>query len=70
MERVVSWTELVTLVSPYLPEGRRGRLPFPVEAMLRIHAMQQWFNLSDPGDGRRVARLAAVSGVRRLGRLG
>lgn len=32
MERVVPWTELVALVEP----------------MLRIHFMQQWFNLSDP----------------------
>lgn len=48
MERVVPWSDLVALVSPYMPEGRRGRPPFPVEAMLRIHFMQQWFNLSDP----------------------
>ncbi len=48
MEQVVPWAALVALVSPYLPEGRRGRPPFPVEAMLRIHFMQQWFNLSDP----------------------
>jgi IS5 family transposase len=48
MERVVPWSELVVLVSPYLPEGRRGSPPFAVEAMLRIHFMQQWFNLSDP----------------------
>lgn len=48
MERVVPWTELVALVAPFMPEGRRGRPPFSVEAMLRIHFMQQWFNLSDP----------------------
>ena len=30
------------------PEGKRGRLPFAVETMLRIHFMQQWFTLSDP----------------------
>ena len=48
MERVVPWTELVALVSPHLPEGKRGRPPFPPETMLRIHFMQQWFNLSDP----------------------
>ncbi len=48
MERVVPWAELVALVSPYMPEGRRGRPPFAVEPMLRIHFMQQWFNLSDP----------------------
>ena len=34
-------------MSPYLPEGKRGRPPFAPEAMLRIHFMQQWFNLSD-----------------------
>jgi IS5 family transposase len=31
-----------------MPEGRRGRPPFAVEVMLRVHFMQQWFNLSDP----------------------
>ncbi|AVS95988.1 transposase, partial [Paracidovorax avenae] len=48
MEKVVPWAELVALVSPYLPEGKRGRPPFPCETMLRIHFMQQWFALSDP----------------------
>jgi transposase, IS5 family len=42
MERVVPWPDLVALVSPYLPEGRRGRPPFAPETMLRIHFMQQW----------------------------
>jgi IS5 family transposase len=35
-------------VAPYAPEGRKGRPPFPVETMLRLHFMQQWFTLSDP----------------------
>ena len=48
MERVVPWSDLVALIAPYMPEGRRGRPPFAVEAMLRIHFMQQWFTLSDP----------------------
>jgi IS5 family transposase len=48
MERVVPWSVLVELVAPYAPEGRRGRPPFAVETMLRIHFMQQWFTLSDP----------------------
>jgi IS5 family transposase len=48
MERVVPWGDLVALITPYAPEGRRGRPPFSVEAMLRIHFMQQWFTLSDP----------------------
>jgi IS5 family transposase len=36
------------VVAPFAPEGRRGRPPFSVETMLRIHFMQQWFTLSDP----------------------
>jgi transposase, IS5 family len=48
MERVVPWSDLVALVAPYMPEGKRGRPPFAVEVMLRIHFMQQWFTLSDP----------------------
>jgi transposase, IS5 family len=48
MEQVVPWADLVALVSPYLPEGKRGRPPFPVESLPRIQFMQQWFTLSDP----------------------
>lgn len=48
MEKVVPWADLVALVSPYLPQGKRGRPPFSPETMLRIHFMQQWFALSDP----------------------
>jgi len=48
MNRVVPWAALVELVTPYAPEGKRGRPPFAVETMLRIHFMQQWFTLSDP----------------------
>ena len=29
-------------------EGKRGRTPFAVQTMRRIHFMQQWFTLSDP----------------------
>lgn len=42
MNRVVPWGELVELVSPHAPGGKRGRPPFPVETMLRIHFMHVW----------------------------
>ena len=48
MQQVVPWKDLVQLVAPYAPEGHRGRPLFPVEMLLRIHFMQQWFTLSDP----------------------
>jgi transposase, IS5 family len=38
----------VELVAPFAPEGKRGRPPFAVQTMLRVHFMQQWFTLSDP----------------------
>ena len=49
MEQVVPWAELVELIAPYYPEGKIGRPPFSLLTMLRIHFMQQWFTLSDPG---------------------
>ena len=49
MDQVVPWAALVELIAPYYPEGRTGRPPFSLSTMLRIHFMQQWFTLSDPG---------------------
>jgi len=47
MQRVVPWAELLALIAPYAPRAGTGRPPFALEAMLRIHFMQQWFGLSD-----------------------
>ncbi|RQS03432.1 IS5 family transposase [Burkholderia sp. Bp8998] len=49
MNRVVPWAQLVALIAPHAPNAKTGRPPFAVETMLRIHFLQQWFNLSDPG---------------------
>ena len=49
MDQVVPWAALVELIAPYYPEGRTGRPPFILLTMLRIHFLQQWFTLSDPG---------------------
>ena len=50
MNLVVPWSELVALVTPHAPtrSAKGGRPPFAVQTMLRIHFLQQWFNLSDP----------------------
>ena len=45
----VRWQKMVAVIVPHYPKGERGRRPFPLETMLRIHFMQQWFGLSDPG---------------------
>ncbi|SAI68161.1 ISPssy%2C transposase [Bordetella ansorpii] len=50
MERTVPWDYLAGEIAKHYPKaGKPGRQPYPIETMLRIHFMQQWFNLSDPG---------------------
>lgn len=48
MERAVPWKVLADLIEPHYPKAGRGRHPYRLEMMLRIHFMQQWFALSDP----------------------
>lgn len=49
MNRVVPWAELVAPIEPVYPKPEgAGRPPVSVERMLRLHCLQQWFNLSDP----------------------
>jgi len=48
MDAIVPWNRLTRLIEPHYPQGDLGRPPIPLERMLRIHFLQQWFNLSDP----------------------
>jgi IS5 family transposase len=48
MEQVVPWKSLLCLIEPLYPIAGRGRHPYPLETMLRVHLMQNWFGLSDP----------------------
>lgn len=48
MNAVIPWTALVALIEPHYPRPKRGRPPMPIETMLRIYFLQQWFDLSDP----------------------
>lgn len=48
MEQVVPWKSLLDLIEPLYPVAGRGRHPYPLHTMLRIHLMQNWFGLSDP----------------------
>ena len=49
MEQLVPWEELEGRIAPVYPKPGRGRRPYPLPVMLRIHCLQLWFNLSDPG---------------------
>src|SRR3546814_15680059 len=48
MEQVTPWSALLERIEPAYPKAGRGRRPYPLETMLRIHLMQQWFGYSDP----------------------
>jgi len=48
MNAVMPWAGLTALIEPHYPKAGSGRPPLPLERMLRIYFMQQWFNLSDP----------------------
>src|SRR4029078_3865842 len=47
MEQVVPWPRLVERLRPLYPKGERGRPPIGLERMLRIHFLQQWYELAD-----------------------
>jgi IS5 family transposase len=66
MEAVVPWQSLMGLIEKVYPVAGRGRHPYPLETMLRIHLMQNWFSLSDPG---MEEALYEVAPLRRFARL-
>jgi IS5 family transposase len=48
MDKLIPWQRLESVVEPYYPKSDRGRPPYPLSTMLRIHCLQQWYSLSDP----------------------
>jgi IS5 family transposase len=48
MDAVIPWSRLLGLIEPHYPKAGNGTQPKPMEQMLRIYFMQNWFNLSDP----------------------
>ncbi len=50
MDQIVPWKEMTKAIKPYYPKPKgAGRRPVGLERMLRIHFLQHWFELSDPG---------------------
>lgn len=48
MDQVIPWERLLIIIEPHYPKAGSGRRPIPMERMLRIHFLQQWYALSDP----------------------
>src|SRR3954453_15616265 len=47
MEQAVPWPRLVARLAPLYPKGEPGRPPIPLERMLRVYFVQQWYGLGD-----------------------
>lgn len=48
MDQLIPWKRLEKKIKRYYPKNGRGRQPYPLPVMLRIHCMQLFYNLSDP----------------------
>lgn len=50
MDTVGPWTRLMALIAPHYPKAlpKGGRPPMPLETMLRVYFLQNWYALSDP----------------------
>ena len=49
MDGLIPWERLESRIEPFYPKPGRGRRPYPLGVMLRVHCVQLFYNLSDPG---------------------
>ena len=49
MDGLIPWQKLEGRIRPVYAKRGKGRRPYPLPAMLRIHCVQLFYNLSDPG---------------------
>jgi IS5 family transposase len=47
MDQVIPWDRLLKTIEPHYPKAGNGRKPMPMEVMLRIYFLQQWYALGD-----------------------
>ena len=48
MDALMPWARLEARIRSVYPTGERGRPPYPLALLLRIHCVQLFYNLSDP----------------------
>lgn len=66
MDQVVPWDALLALIEPHYPKAGRGRRPYPLATMLRIHLLQQWYGMSDPAMEEALYEIAPLRQFARL----
>jgi len=49
MDTLIPWKRLEKRIAKHYPTGENGRPPYPLAVMLRVHCLQLFYNLSDPG---------------------
>ena len=49
MGGLIPWQRLEERIRPFYPKAGKGRRPYPLPVMLRIHCVQLFYNLSAPG---------------------
>ncbi len=60
MDGLIPWARLEACIAPTCPKGGgKGRQPHPLPAMLRVHCVQPFCNLSDPAMEALLARRKA-----------
>lgn len=48
MDSLIPWKRLEKKIQKHYPRAGKGRQPYPLSTMLRVHCMQLFYNLSDP----------------------
>ena len=49
MDGLIPWQSLEGRIRPVYPKAGKGRHPYPLPVMFRVHCVQLFYNLSDPG---------------------
>ena len=49
MDGLIPWERLEERIRPCYPQAGRGRRPYALAVLLRVHCVQLCYNLSDPG---------------------
>ena len=47
MDLLIPWQDWVSIIDPIYYEGKVGQKPYPIELMLRIHILQNFYDLAD-----------------------
>ena len=51
MDGLIPWQQMEERIRGFYPKPGNGRRPYPLPVMLRVHCVQLFYNLSDPGHG-------------------